>query len=391
MLRITPRPLSPRTTGLSNIASLTGLRFVAAFMIVVLHSYQCFDIPDLRGVLNLGAGVNFFFVLSGFVIAHRYRALKHDEVPMYVVSRLARIYPVHLLSLLAYAAVAAVVFPFQYDLPLHQKALVLLANLSLTQAHIPTPEFYFSINAVSWSLSCELFFYIVAAFVFTRQLNMRRALGVFMAFFLISLACYAFTHQSALSELGTEGQFNLTKVGLVLTWPLTRAHEFFLGVLLQQLHQRCLLRTKRPLLADALGLAVFTISLFGATHLMKSFKLDLVSADFVMTLVCSLGSAFLIWVFSFELSKASTMLFGNPVMVALGEASFALYMLHLPVLRLFQRALPGEQPGLAWWVVYVLTCLTLAHVVHTRFEAPCRQLIIRWYQTRRRSQALHHG
>lgn len=391
MLRITPRPSSPRTTGVSHIASLTGLRFVAAFMIVVLHSYQCFDIPDLRGVLNLGAGVNFFFVLSGFVIAHRYQALKRDEVKMYIVSRLARIYPVHLLSLLAYAAAAAAVFPFQYDLPLYKKALVLLANLSLTQAYIPTPEYYFSINAVSWSLSCELFFYIVAAFIFTRQLNIRKALGVFSVFLLISLVCYAYAHQSSLSELGTEGKFDITKVGLMVTWPLTKAHEFFLGVLLQQLHQRCLLQTKRPLLADALSLAVFTISLFSATHLMKSFELDLVSAEFVMTLVCSLGSAFLIWVFSFELSKASTTLFGNPVMVALGEASFALYMLHLPILRLYQRALPSEQPGLAWWVAYVLTCLTLAHVVHTRFEAPCRQRIIRWYQALQQSPAQHRG
>lgn len=391
MLRIAPRTSAPHAAGLRNIASLTGLRFVAAFMIVVLHSYQGFDIPDLRGVLNLGAGVNFFFVLSGFVIAHRYQTLKRDEVQMYIVSRLARIYPVHLLSLLAYAAVAAVVFPFQYDLPLYQKALVLLANLSLTQALVPTPEFYFSINAVSWSLSCELFFYIVAAFVFTRQLNLRKALGVFTAFFLVSLVCYACAYQSSLSELGTEGKFDVTKVGLMVTWPLTKAHEFFLGVLLQQLHRRCLLQTQHPLLADALGLAVFVGSLFGATHLMKSFELDLVSAEFVMTLVCSLGSAFLIWVFSFELSKASTALFGSPIMVALGEASFALYMLHLPILRLFQRGLPGEQSGLAWWMAYLLTCLTLAHVVHTRFEAPCRQRIIRWYQTRQQPQAFHRG
>lgn len=388
MFWITSREQDLLASRQHNITALTGLRFVAAFMIVVLHSYQAFDIPDLRGALNLGAGVNFFFVLSGFVIAHRYSSLKREDVPLYLVSRIARIYPVHLLSMLAYAAFALAVFPFQYDLPLYKKALVLLAELTLTHAHFPMVEYYFSLNAVSWSLSCELFFYISAAFLFTRQLNVRKALLVFLAFLLVSLACYVGVHLSSLSELGVEGKFHVTKVGLVGTWPLSKAHEFFLGVLLQQLHQRFVLHTNRPLLADALGLAVFGLSLFGSTHLAQAFQLDLISAEFAMTLICSLGSAFLIWVFSFELSRTSTSLLGGKTLVALGEASFSLYMIHLPVLRLFQRVMPGEPLGAGWWVLYACTCLALAHLVHAKVEAPCRQWIIQRFKARQRSRTL---
>lgn len=388
MFWITPREPCSFANRRTNITALTGLRFVAAMMIVLLHSYQAFDIPDLRSTLNLGAGVNFFFVLSGFVIAHRYSSLKRNDAPLYLVSRIARIYPVHLLSMLVYAAFAVPAFPFQYDLPLYKMALVLLAELTLTHAYIPMPEYYFSLNAVSWSLSCELFFYISAAFLFMRRLDVRKALLVFLAFFLVSLACYVGAHLSSLSELGVEGKFNVTKVGLVVTWPLSKAHEFFLGVLLQQLHQRFVLNTKRTLLADGLGLAVFALSLFGSTHIMRSFKLDLASAEFIMTLICSLGSAFLIWVFSFELSRASTSFFGGKTLVALGEASFSLYMIHLPVLRLFQRMMPGEPLGAGWWVLYVFICLALAHLVHAKVEVPCRQWIIERFKARQSSRTL---
>jgi len=108
-----------------------------------------------------------------------------------------------------------------------------------------------------------------------------------------------------------------------------------------------------------------------------------------MTMVCTLGSAFLIWVFSFELSNTSKSLLGNSVMVRLGESSFALYMLHLPVLRLFQRVSHGEPLGTGWWMLYVLVCLGLAHVVHTRVEVPSRNAIVAWFkhrQARRASQ-----
>lgn len=373
-----------------NIESLTGLRFIAAFLIVILHSYQGFNIPDVRGLLNLGAGVNFFFVLSGFVIAHRYHALSRAELPGYMVSRIARIYPVHLLSLLMYAAFAMSVFPFQYDIAWHQKALVLLSNLTLTQSHIPAPEYYFSINAVSWSLSCELFFYSAAAVLFVNKLDLRKAWLTFLAFLVIALLCLVGAELSSISELGQEGKLNVTKVGIVGTWPLSKAHEFFLGVLLQQLHQRHLGRhlQGRGHAADSLALAVFAASLVASTYLFRSLGLGITAGEFLMTLICSLGSAWLIWVFSQERSVISTRFFGGQTMVTLGEASFALYMIHMPLLRLFQRIHHGEALGVGWWLLYVATCLVSAHLVYTRVEAPARQWIIHRFKARRLNAAV---
>jgi len=54
-------------------------------MIVILHSYQGFDLVDLRGVLSLGAGVNFFFVLSGWAAAGLKDTLLRCEVKPEVV------------------------------------------------------------------------------------------------------------------------------------------------------------------------------------------------------------------------------------------------------------------------------------------------------------------
>lgn len=59
----------------ARLHSLTGLRFVAAFLVFVAHSAESFragDTTDLRAPWRFlflgGVGVSFFFVLSGFVL-----------------------------------------------------------------------------------------------------------------------------------------------------------------------------------------------------------------------------------------------------------------------------------------------------------------------------------
>lgn len=107
-------------------------------------------------------GVNFFFLLSGFILVYTYvdpvgrmRLTPYD----FWVARLARIYPVYLLGFV----VAAGPYLFQHH-SAGASIVTALADIALTQAWIPTPAGT-AWNGPGWSLSAEAFFYL--AFPFT--------------------------------------------------------------------------------------------------------------------------------------------------------------------------------------------------------------------------------
>ena len=145
--------------------SLTAVRGPAALLVFgyhVIHGTQWANwIPGAR----LGyVGVSLFFILSGFVLAWSYN--KNAGAKSFYLRRFARVYPLHfffycvaLMGLLLFG-----VSNSAGDL----NPLSALLNLVLLQAWVPSWEVIFSNNAVSWSLSCEAFFYLMTPFVLNR-------------------------------------------------------------------------------------------------------------------------------------------------------------------------------------------------------------------------------
>ena len=96
-------------------------------------------------------GVSFFFVLSGFVLA--YSAPSRDSAGNFWLRRIARIYPMHLATALAAIALAPL-----WPVPAAPAGgagtaanLLLISSCGRTRTQI--------LNPVSWSLTCEAFFY----------------------------------------------------------------------------------------------------------------------------------------------------------------------------------------------------------------------------------------
>ncbi|MBQ6642443.1 MAG: acyltransferase, partial [Saccharopolyspora sp.] len=147
-------------TGFARLPSLTGMRFVAAFLVFVHHAfYQSFFAdPGTNAVLQRigigGAftGVGFFFVLSGFVLT--WSATGDDGVLAFWRRRLVKIYPNHLVTWLAGIALA-VLSGTAFT------AMQVVPNLFLLNVWAPDPVLLTAINQPSWSLCCELFFYLL--------------------------------------------------------------------------------------------------------------------------------------------------------------------------------------------------------------------------------------
>ena len=131
----------------ARLPSLTGLRWIAALLVFGFHAATLRVVaePDYQAVVDrlftLGlSGVEFFFVLSGFVLVWSFR----DGEPRrrFLRRRLAKIYPNHLLM---WAVVLLVGLWFAE--PVNHWAA--LGNLFLLQAWNPTPGYFYSVNTVS--------------------------------------------------------------------------------------------------------------------------------------------------------------------------------------------------------------------------------------------------
>ena len=141
-----------------QLQSLTPLRGIAALAVVMFHLTRGSDdtsVPAsfLRGYL----GVDLFFVLSGFVLAHVYgRGFLADRswraIGAFLWARFARVYPLHLF-------VMAVLVAAGYAQGL--SALTVLANFLLLL--VPWPVH--NINPPSWSLSAEWYAYLLFPFM----------------------------------------------------------------------------------------------------------------------------------------------------------------------------------------------------------------------------------
>ncbi len=144
---------------------LDFLRFLTALCVLLFH-YELFvrkGVPlEDRIFRRFDVGVDFFFILSGFVIAHSTdgRMSGPREYLQFLVRRLARIYPLHVATLIAAAGLAVLVVSLGMKIndPGRYDPRYLLDNLLLIQAWGLDDRLSF--NTVAWSISAEWFLYL---------------------------------------------------------------------------------------------------------------------------------------------------------------------------------------------------------------------------------------
>ncbi|MEU1462787.1 acyltransferase [Streptomyces sp. NPDC005727] len=345
------------------LPSLTGLRWVAALLVFGLHvnNFGYFGGEPGRIVLwGFGAGatgVSFFFVLSGFVLT--WSARPHDRAPAFWRRRIARVYPVHLVTL-GIALLMAYALPHQAR-PTSGQAL---SNLLLV--HSWWRPWWQTLNPVSWSLACEAFFYAAfpLLFLLLRRLGARGAtvLGALSVVAVLVLAradAHHWTEQALYSM------------------PAARLPEFVLGAVTARLV--LLGRWRGPGLEAALALAVIGY-----------FLVPQVTPGYPATVCTIAGFALLIPAAAVADLRGLPSLWRRRRLVRLGELSFAFYMIHLLVLRAGTQLL-GTKPhfgllaGLAVTAVAFTVSLALSWVLYEAVERPARRLLLRRRRTRRES------
>ena len=356
------------------LRSLTGLRFAAAGAVALSHLWYVADHPAVpklvrRIVAEGPAGVAFFFVLSGFILAvnyhDRFPALTRGRLLPYYAARVGRIWPAHLFVL-----ALAVAFPYlPADGP--PDPAKLLAHVFLVQGWVPDPRFAASFNAVAWTLSAEAFFYLVLPGMLWLANRFPDA---------SSQRLLMFAGGVWLVELGYAGVFvgrtDAVGVWLVGICPAARAFEFAVGVLVGLAFVR---NEPRPSGSDprrSLTVAAREFVAVAGLLAMAAYAHKvpaLVKANGYYTAMM----AVVVWTFAHERGRLSKLFASGPA-VFLGEISFAFYLLHCLVFFHAHRLLgvdPLTPVGLA--VVSALATLILSAAVYRWVETPSRKWVVR--------------
>jgi len=313
--------------GRPRLEGLTTLRFFAALHVILFHL-------KVEGILTGGPwwyqnfagigyiGVNFFFVLSGFILVYTYAGADLDPGQFWR-ARLARIYPAYLLSLVITApsfffAVRHLDLPF---LAWSERHLVLAAILTVGLLQAWIPQGALTWNPVCWSLSVEAFCYAAFPLLlrWTKGFSSRR-LPLWIAAF--SLVSFSVSVAYILGHPDGVGKINSSEVTLfwknVLSFnPLVRLPEFVVGMLTGRLFLRR--RNDRRLGSLCVIGGTATVGLI--TILATRIPNPMISAGF-------LSPAFAAIIFGVAQHPPWTRFLAFPQFVLLGEASYSLYLMH---------------------------------------------------------------
>lgn len=368
---------SPRaSTSFSRLPSLTGLRWLAAFIVFGFHIGTLGVIhrpsatpgaPSAQGSTLLRSweavfgqgdiGVAFFFVLSGFVLT--WVAKPTDTHTAFWRRRVAKIYPNHAITWAIVLGIALLVGD-------RISKLVSVLNLALVQ-----PWFYgsyhgvgigYSVNTVSWSLGDEMFFYLCFPFVIPllRKLNSNQL--YWTAFMLVGLTyClqqwqfYIFPHNPVRSYWFT------------YMFPPVRSIEFWLGVITALLVKRG--RWYGP------GLWMATLFAVGVYYLNGTDWIPLNLHTIYFDVACCVLIA--------GAAKADLTGMWSPwrwrPLVFLGEVSFAFYLVHVQLIQNIMRIWHphGWNGPTALLAVAALLAgaIGLAYLLYRTVEMPCMRAL----------------
>ncbi|MFE9254487.1 acyltransferase family protein [Streptomyces sp. NPDC006879] len=340
-----------------RVDSLTGLRWFAALGVFLFHTAALAPLPLLGPLMRIGyEGVPFFFVLSGFVLT--WSARPDDTTVHFYVRRFARVWP-----LLAVTTLPALAIAHWWKGEAFS-ATGLLATLTLTQAW--STDHFFTANIVTWTLSCEAFFYLVFPFVL-RLLTRLRPAGLLT----VALVMQALTLLSR-TWPGSEA-FPFQLVRLTYASPLALTPMFITGM--------CVALAVRQGWRPWLGVRG-SLLLLTAVVLLRwrsAYQPGLVpgfppDADYFDSAVLPVF-ALLIAAAAVRDCEGRPSLFRRPALVRLGEWSFAFYIVHVLVLDGMRHygllaGLETAHGKLAVLLLAALLCTAAAAVLHHVVEKP---------------------
>jgi peptidoglycan/LPS O-acetylase OafA/YrhL len=340
-----------------NIPALTGIRGIAAVAVMLCHySWQTGRVLHLPSAtvnaMTYGwVWVDLFFILSGFIMVHAHRkgAQSVRAYGAFLRKRLARIWPVHAVTLtFAMLVLGPAGWGYPPSLWEHIRTFLLM-HAWWNYSH---PIW----NGPNWSLSAEWGAYVLfpLTFLLTRLTATRAAMAL-----ALTLAATVLAHLMLANK----------NMGVIVECALLRAvPEFAIGVLLYRLREAGSSGISPPMLTNLAALATVVLTLLMAATGWRQGMWLTVPALAALVYGLSFGRGVLARFLS------------TPFMLFLGNISFSFYMVHYLVLQTGFTLMPLENLHgwfgafyLAW--LWLLTFFT-AWAMHAVIERPLQKRLV---------------
>lgn len=294
--------------------------------------------------------VSYFMILSGFVLSlGYYEKIENSDFNFkrFMGRRLIKIYPLHLLCLLANIILV-------HDFSSHTMVCT-MPSIFLIQAWFPVSDIYYGGNGLAWFLSDLLFFYLTFPLIVKAVSKLKLRLLLILAFILLPLT------------LMTGMSLN-TCFDVLYTCPLIRLVDFFLGIVVYRIYVQLKgrfsslsFRMKSFIELSAFVLACISVWLF------VTLKIPLGGISFYW-----LPMSFLVLVFALSNQNggAFTKILNNKISLRLGDLTFPFYLSHRMATTVSMYVLGFNLWTPLQFLISIFFSFFVAFLLHRYFERP---------------------
>ena len=346
-----------------KFSTLDGLRGIAALLIAIRHAPQLWPLGHPTSLFYQSyLSVDFFFMLSGFVLAHAYGpSLQKGTLTFseFVLIRLIRLYPLYFISILGFYVLILVRQGFEMGLLLFLiqhyffYSLFLLPNFSVQQSMFPA-------NNPSWSL----FYEICANFVMGL---LSRYLTTLILCFIILCAGLALMTCTAFHWLGfgsSNGAFDTGTKAISFYGTYCRViFSFFLGILLYRLWKINCFTIQIPAI---IPLILLLLVLIAPPFSVVQPLFDILAVMAIFPLIILLGA------------QSQTHKKTDVIVTLLGRLSYAIYILQDIIYALINYLLTyvsSPYGSLLLTPMALLAVFLIAYLFDRFYDKPLRRLL----------------
>lgn len=391
------------------ILPLTGLRFVAAFLVCSAHMVPAL-VSAQSGWMAMqlwsAEGMTLFFVLSGFVIHYNYSQAIIQQplrgIYDFFAARFARLVPLFMVCLLL-----DMVLTYHRAHHLAPLSRTLPYYLTLTQSWfyriIGQNNLIYQfgkISQVSWSISTEWFFYCCYPVICFLLLRVRLVQTKILSLVAIgAIAIYSIwfftTHLPEINQLaikihGQYADFYTQNQDSYYRWlvyfaPYLRMAEFLTGCLIAALYlQLSVIPVSKREQVMGFMLTISSLLFIGITHhyIWQPPAGHAWMTDLHRNYGFAPGFALLIFCCVRYQNSVTKVLSCWPILLG-GEISYSLYLLHTLIIDFITAHVSGYLAATHFVVNYLLitaAILVVSTVSYRVIEAPSRRLLRKWLQ-----------
>lgn len=332
-----------------KIPQITFTRFIAAMAIVISHFNKdmfLYNIDYISNVfLRANVGVSYFFILSGFIMVVAYHKKERIAYFDYYKNRFARIYPLYVLGLLLYLVTKYSNFSFY-------KVFLYLLGL---QSWIPGEAMI--LNFPGWSISVEFLFYLIFPVLYNYfYVKGNKSIWVITVMIWIITQIFSGLYVESSYYEGPHTQSH----ELLYYFPLMHINEFLAG----NLAGIFFVNNHRRKNYDIPVMIIFILIILSLIFIPLFYHNGLMAILFIPFIVL--------------ISKNSgviTRLFSLKQLEYLGEASYAVYITHIPVLYILREVIQWSAPNIGIdkvFGIYIIVLICTSVLFYQFIEKPLR-------------------